>query len=77
MKSELSKVNLMLMLFVALICLSCKKTTKNVFTSKTKIEEVKNFDLLNSKNFDTIINGKEGKLYWLEKNDIKLAITNY
>ena len=77
MKQERNKINLMLMLFATLICLSCKKTSKNVFTTKTKIEQIKNSGLLNSKDFDTIINGKEVKLYWLEKNDIKLAITNY
>jgi len=33
--------------------------------------------ILDPKAFDTIINGKQVKLYWLRKKEIKLAITNY
>jgi len=32
---------------------------------------------LKNKRFDTILNGKSVKLYWLENGDIKMAMTNY
>ncbi|MDD7884748.1 aldose epimerase family protein [Flavivirga sp. 57AJ16] len=77
MKQKHNKVNLILILFTVLVCISCKKTTKKTVETNTKVEQITNANLLNPEDFDTIIDGKKVKLYWLEKNDIKLAITNY
>ena len=77
MKQKLNKVNLILILFTTLVCLSCKKTTKEAAITNTEVEQIKKANLLNLEDFDTIIDGKKVKLYWLEKNNIKLAITNY
>lgn len=54
---------------------SCKKenSKENIVTSQVN----KVFGELSSSNFDTIIDGKQVKLYLLENNDIKAAFTNY
>tara|TARA_R110002050_G_scaffold171113_2_gene303108 strand:- start:13000 stop:14178 length:1179 start_codon:yes stop_codon:yes gene_type:complete len=75
---KLNKIYLMLFLFASTVSISCKNNSKkedsnnNSQASKTKIET-----LINPKAFDTIIDGKEVKLYWLENKNLKLAITNY
>ncbi|MBD0825168.1 aldose epimerase family protein [Aestuariibaculum marinum] len=77
MKKTKIKVNVLLILLTILVFSSCKEETKKNVDANIKVEDTKKINLLDSKGFDTIVKGKKVKLYWLEKNDVKLAITNY
>lgn len=59
--------------------MACKNSKKKEMITETantnKRTPVEN--TLQQTNFDTIIDGKPVKLYWLENKDIKMAITNY
>tara|TARA_R110002049_G_scaffold309212_1_gene518679 strand:- start:1024 stop:2208 length:1185 start_codon:yes stop_codon:yes gene_type:complete len=52
-----------------------KKTESNVTDKEVAMVNVKS--LLSEQDFDTIVDGKQVKLYWIESDSLKLAITNY
>lgn len=62
-------------------CFACKDKQQTTFKEEmvTKIAPgiPPRIDTINSKQFDTIIDGKPIQLYWLENADLKMAITNY
>lgn len=73
-------VYLVSVLLIFTFIISCKDNSKqeNSNESTQPLEEqINKEDLINSKAFDTIMDGKQVKLYWLENKNIKLAITNY
>jgi aldose 1-epimerase len=71
---------LIIFLFATAVFYSCKNNpkSKNELASK-KSQEMKfnQEDHLKAENFDTIIDNKPVKLYWLENDSIKAAFTNY
>ncbi len=74
------KVYLAFVLLAFLVSVSCKNNSKKkeaTNSDDTAIEQSKMENPIDSKPFDTIIDGKQVKLYWLENENIKLAITNY
>lgn len=66
-------------LLLALIQFNCKDAKKEETvskeTSEVKTDSIK--PVLETKNFDTIIDGKKVALYWIENKGIKAAFTNY
>lgn len=74
------KIYSALVLSIFMVSVSCKDNSKKEGTTDSKEnikEETKMENPISSEAFDTIIDGKEVKLYWLENKNIKLAITNY
>lgn len=73
------KLGLLLILGVQLI--GCKNSKKNQVDKTKQTVEVITKDsiatLLDSSDFDTIVNGKEVELYWIQNANIKAAFTNY
>lgn len=70
---------LLILLTVALVLVaSCKeeKKVENTETSMTTKKETSERNLQASK-FDTVIDGKEVGLYWIKKDSIEIAFTNY
>ena len=59
--------------------MACKNTNKKEINPETANINTRTAveNTLQQKNFDTIIDGKPVKLYWLENKDLKMAITNY
>ena len=75
-----NKTYLVLLLFAFMLSVSCKdNSAKNTIIDTTHVieERTKTEALINSEAFDTIIDGKDVKLYWLQNKAVKLAITNY
>jgi len=71
---------LIIFLFATAVFYSCKNESKSKNELASKKSEEMKFnpkDLLKSKNFDTIIDNKPVKLYWLENDSIKAAFTNF
>ncbi len=71
---------LIIFLFATAVFYSCKNESKSKTELASKKSQEMRFNpegLLKSKNFDTIIDYKPVKLYWLENDSIKAAITNY
>src|SRR5690606_24157562 len=70
-----------LVIAVGLLTFSCKESTKKQPSSTNETVEIIKKDtistLLNSKDFDTLVNGKQVKLYWIQNDNIKAAFTNY
>lgn len=66
---------------VGLLTFSCKESNKKQPGSTEQTVEIIKKDtistLLNSKDFDTLVNGKQVKLYWIQNDKIKAAFTNY
>jgi aldose 1-epimerase len=59
---------------------SCKDSSEKKEKSAKPETEKQDFDkraYLNSKDFDTLIDGKQVKLYWIETDGMKAAFTNY
>ena len=59
---------------------SCKdetKSTKGLTSKESQAMENNPEELLKAENFDTIIDNKKVRLYWLENDSIKAAFTNY
>lgn len=52
-----------------------KKSEQNLESAQIKSPPEASY--LNAKDFDTIINGKQVKLYWIKNDSIKAAFTNY
>ncbi|MEG3659909.1 aldose epimerase family protein [Arenibacter palladensis] len=64
----------------ALLAMSaCRDVNKKAIISETAGTYIKTpmESTLQPTNFDTIIDGKAVKLFWLENKDLKMAITNY
>lgn len=64
-------------LFVCLLfaCTPKKQSVKDSPTKKQTLDM--NSNTLKKERFDTILQGKPVKLFWLENGDIKMAMTNY
>ena len=59
---------------------SCKNEQKNVNEAAQNEMTAKMFnkeEMLKAENFDTIIDDKQVKLYWIESDSMKVALTNY
>lgn len=68
-------ISILLMSLIVLFMASCKNEQKDkVGIQKKEFEIQTNLD---AENFDTIINGEQVKLYWIENDHIKAAFTNY
>lgn len=66
---------LLVVLTTVLSFTSCKEHKENMTTNE---KSVQGFETnLNEKDFETVIDGKPVKLYWLKNKDLTLAITNY
>ncbi|MWB94150.1 galactose-1-epimerase [Flavobacterium sp. GA093] len=65
---------------LALFQFSCKENKKEAVSSKEAVSEISKDSVqtyLETKNFDTIIDGKKVNLYWIQNKGIKAAFTNY
>lgn len=66
-------------IMLALFQFNCKDAKKENATSKETAEKIADSakTVLETKNFDTIIDGKKVNLFWIENQGIKAAFTNY
>ena len=68
-------------LVVLILCFACKDkqqhTPKETMITATAPGIELSASNINSKRFDTILEGKPVQLYWLENAQLKMAITNY
>lgn len=69
----MKNIQIAAVVLLVLFQFNCKNNKKENTTIKA--DSVKT--VLETKNFDTIIDGKKVNLYWIENNDIKAAFTNY
>ncbi len=78
-KIKMKNIQIAAVLLLVLFQFNCKDNKKENTASKEsseiKSDSVKT--VLETKNFDTIIDGKKVSLYWIENKDIKAAFTNY
>ena len=74
-----SNIFVSLGILVLILCVSCKdRPTKEAAAEVSVAVNAADRETgLSEKAFDTIIDGKPVKLYWLENENLKLAITNY
>lgn len=69
----MKKIQIPAIILLALLQFNCKDAKKeNTAITAEPVTEV-----LETKNFDTIIDGKKVNLYWIENKGIKAAFTNY
>ncbi|CAM3540139.1 aldose epimerase family protein [Flavobacterium chungbukense] len=75
----MKNIQIAAVVMLALFQFSCKDGKKEETDSKvnTEIKADSIQTVLETKNFDTIIDGKKVDLYWIENNGIKAAFTNY
>ncbi|EJG02455.1 aldose epimerase family protein [Flavobacterium sp. F52] len=75
----MKNIQIAAVLLLVLFQLNCKDSKKENTISKDKSEIASDSikTVLETKNFDTIIDGKKVSLYWIENKDIKAAFTNY
>ncbi|MCV2485273.1 galactose mutarotase [Flavobacterium sp. SH_e] len=75
----MKNIQIAAVLLLALFQFNCKNSKKDDSALKEnteiKLDSVKT--VLETKNFDTIIDGKKVSLYWIENKGIKAAFTNY
>jgi len=66
-------------IMLALLQFNCKDAKKENAPSKETAEKIADSakTVLETKNFDTIIDGKKVNLFWIENQGIKAAFTNY
>jgi len=66
-------------IMLALFQFNCKEAKKENAPSKETAEKIADSakTVLETKNFDTIIDGKKVNLFWIENQGIKAAFTNY
>ena len=70
--------NTFLATFLVLLALACKEKPSEDEKGVAEIaDHPENFYGLEKEKFDTIIDGKEVKLYWIKNDDIAVAFTNY
>jgi aldose 1-epimerase len=71
--------NWLLVTSAAFVLVGCKQTNKKIITPEIveEIVEAPMESFLRQSDFDTLIDGQEVKLYWLQNKDLKMAITNY
>ncbi|MFI2743813.1 aldose epimerase family protein [Zhouia sp. PK063] len=62
---------------LAFLSTACHQNKKEKKDDMKESAVVKNDSLLQQSNFDTVIDGKQVKLYWIKNNNIKAAFTNY
>ncbi|WP_051947328.1 aldose epimerase family protein [Muricauda sp. MAR_2010_75] len=72
-RSKIKILRRAIALFIVLLCISCK--TKQENKSDTLAAAI--FSTIKDEDFDTTIDGKSVKLYWLQRKDLKMAMTNY
>lgn len=68
---------IMIPVMIVLVILSCKEKVKVVSSVSETETTSKYIEILNDKNFDTIIEGKKVGLYWIKNSEITAAFTNY
>ncbi|KAF2331256.1 aldose epimerase family protein [Flavobacterium daemonense] len=75
----MKNIQIAAVILLALFQFNCKDTKKEDSVSKetTEIKKDSVKTVLETKNFDTIIDGKKVGLYWIENKEIKAAFTNY
>lgn len=75
----MKNIQIAAVLMLALFQFNCKDNKKENETTKqtTAIETDSVKTVLETKNFDTVIDGKKVNLYWIENKGIKVAFTNY
>ncbi|WET03123.1 galactose mutarotase [Flavobacterium sp. YJ01] len=75
----MKNIQIAAVVMLALFQFSCKDSKKEETVSKenTEIKTDSVKTVLETKNFDTIIDGKKVALYWIENKGIKAAFTNY
>lgn len=75
----MKNIQIAAVVMLALFQFSCKDGKKEETVSKenTEIKTDSVKTVLETKNFDTIIDGKKVALYWIENKGIKAAFTNY
>lgn len=75
----MKNIQIAAVLLLVLFQFNCKDSKKENTVSKDKPEIASDSikTVLETKNFDTIIDGKKVSLYWIENKDIKAAFTNY
>ena len=75
----MKNIQIAVVVLLALFQFNCKdnkaEKTDSKVTSKITVDSMKTD--LETKNFDTIIDGKKVNLYWIENKGIKAAFTNY
>ncbi len=75
----MKNIQITAVVLLALFQFNCKDNKKENSTSKETavIQSDSTKTVLQTKNFDTIIDGKKVGLYWIENKGIKAAFTNY
>ncbi|QSW90266.1 galactose mutarotase [Flavobacterium endoglycinae] len=75
----MKNIQIAAVVMLALFQFSCKDNKKEETSTKdnTEIQTDSVKTVLETKNFDTIIDGKKVSLYWIENKGIKAAFTNY
>ncbi|MCP2027513.1 aldose 1-epimerase [Flavobacterium sp. HSC-32F16] len=75
----MKNIQIGVVVLLALFQFNCKDNKKENTTSKETSEMTSDSvkSVLETKNFDTIIDGKKVNLYWIENKEIKAAFTNY
>jgi aldose 1-epimerase len=75
----MKNIQIAAVIMLALFQFSCKDTKKENPQLKETTERATDSTetVLETKNFDTIIDGKKVNLYWIENKGIKAAFTNY
>lgn len=75
----MKKIQIYAVVILTVFQVSCKENRSNSaeikINPKTAVDSAPN--ILEAKNFDTIIDGKKVNLYWIENNGLKAAFTNY
>ena len=74
----MKNIKIAVVLLLALFQFNCKN--KKEESTEKEISEIKSDSIkpvLESKNFDTILDGKKVSLYWIENKGVKAAFTNY
>jgi aldose 1-epimerase len=62
-------------LFVVILCISCKTKQENNNKSDAQLTAMAN--TIKEEVFNTTIDGKSVKLFWLQRKNLKMAMTNY
>ncbi|MBC9797102.1 aldose epimerase family protein [Sinomicrobium weinanense] len=71
----MKKINTILLLTLALCFVACNQAAKK--KASASVQENTARPVLEEKAFDTVVDGKQVKLYWIENDSIKAAFTNY